>query len=412
MATIAEDYNNPGNIRPPKGVTYEGQVGIGDKGFAIFETPEYGRKALIGDIQHKVQNGLNTPDAFIDKYAPSVDNPEQGRDNYKIHLMEKLGLKSSSDPFPKDSHEKIADAIAEFESGKFNKPKENENLGGDNTAQAQADTSQHPNKTVNTDPNTLPGNEASKLHALEVPAALAGAGVSAGLELGHGAYTIKNNLINQALRQPVNPNKPITRTGLNAYMPSQLPEDLRSMHLSDLENEVTKARQLKDPKAGKVKLRTMSEVQDAIKEVKGSPAERVAKTTSVDPRTGQPKKIYSIKEGSAPIDLAKYKVNPDTPILNKVVGVAKNAKTFVAPQLMKLGSGALGGLGALSSANDFKNEYEKHGLNNWRTIAKGAGTLGGGLMMVPSPWTEIPGAALSAVGMVPDVVDYFSGEDK
>ena len=95
MATIAEDYNNPGNIRPPKGVTYEGQVGIGDKGFAIFETPEYGRQALIGDIQHKVQNGLNTPDAFIDKYAPSVDNSEQGRDNYKIHLMEKLGLKSN-----------------------------------------------------------------------------------------------------------------------------------------------------------------------------------------------------------------------------------------------------------------------------------------------------------------------------
>jgi len=117
MATIAQDYNNPGNLRPPKGVTYEGQIGIGDRGFAIFETPEAGRTALINDIQHKIQNGLNTPDSFLDKYAPEGDNPDDVRDRYKIHLMNHLGLKSSDEPFPKESHEKLADAIAQFESG-------------------------------------------------------------------------------------------------------------------------------------------------------------------------------------------------------------------------------------------------------------------------------------------------------
>jgi hypothetical protein len=117
MATIAEDYNNPGNLRPPKGVTYDGQIGIGENGFAIFETPEFGRKALINDIQHKMKNGLNTPDSFIDRYSPSGDNSEESRDNYKIHLMNQLGLKSSDEPFPENSHEKLADAIAQFEGG-------------------------------------------------------------------------------------------------------------------------------------------------------------------------------------------------------------------------------------------------------------------------------------------------------
>ena len=86
MGTIAQDYNNPGNLRPPKGVTYDGQIGIGDHGFAIFETPEAGKTALINDIQHKVGNGLNTPDSFIDKYSPSGDNTDESRDNYKIYL--------------------------------------------------------------------------------------------------------------------------------------------------------------------------------------------------------------------------------------------------------------------------------------------------------------------------------------
>jgi hypothetical protein len=183
------------------------------------------------------------------------------------------------------------------------------------------------------------------------------------------------------------------------------------MHLTDLENELNSARQLKDPKAPKVKLRTMSEVQNALKEIKGTPAERVAKSTSINPATGQTRKIYTTKEASAPIDLSRYKLNPDTPIMNKVVGVAKGAKDVLAPQVLKIGSGILGGLGAVSSANDFVNEYRKSGsLTDPRVMAKGAGALGGVLMTIPSPWTEIPGAALSAVGMAPDVYDYLTKE--
>ena len=117
MSTLADFNNNPGNIRPPKGVTYEGQIGVDDNGFAIFENKKYGKQALINDVQHKLENGLNTPSAFIDRYAPGGDNSQESRDNYKIHLADKLGLNSTGDPFPEKSHEQIADAIAEFESG-------------------------------------------------------------------------------------------------------------------------------------------------------------------------------------------------------------------------------------------------------------------------------------------------------
>ena len=118
MTSIAEYNNNPGNIRPPKGLTYEGQIGIDDRGFAIFATKEAGRGALLQDIRAKQKQGLNNPNAFIDKYAPaSKENPEEGRDNYKIRMAQHLGLKSTTDPFPEGSEEKIADLIASFEAG-------------------------------------------------------------------------------------------------------------------------------------------------------------------------------------------------------------------------------------------------------------------------------------------------------
>jgi hypothetical protein len=118
MTSVAEYNNNPGNIRPPKGLTYDGQIGIDDRGFAIFATKEAGRGALMQDIRAKQKQGLNNPNSFIDKYAPaSGENPEEARDNYKIRMAQHLGLKSTTDPFPEGSEEKIADLIASFEAG-------------------------------------------------------------------------------------------------------------------------------------------------------------------------------------------------------------------------------------------------------------------------------------------------------
>jgi hypothetical protein len=129
MTSIASYNNNPGNLKP-KGFTYEGQIGLDDQGFAIFATKEAGRSALIQDIRAKQKQGLNNPNAFIDKYTPAMkENPEEGRDNYKIRMAQHLGLKSTTDPFPKGSEEKIADLIATIEGGEAPAPAGKEESG-------------------------------------------------------------------------------------------------------------------------------------------------------------------------------------------------------------------------------------------------------------------------------------------
>jgi len=112
-----ERYNNPGALRPFK-VIYEGQVDVDPDGFAIFETSEAGRRALIKQIETQIKRGENTVDTFLNRYAPpGKENPPANRDNYRVALAEHLGLKSTDQPFPEGSTERIADAITKFESG-------------------------------------------------------------------------------------------------------------------------------------------------------------------------------------------------------------------------------------------------------------------------------------------------------
>jgi len=125
MDNLADYNNNPGNLKPPKGVKYEGQIGVDDRGFAIFENKSFGQRALVNDINIKINRGLDTPEKFIDRYAPAgEENPEDARENYKIKLAASLGLKSTNDPFPKGAAPKIADVIYRFESG--TEPKQEE----------------------------------------------------------------------------------------------------------------------------------------------------------------------------------------------------------------------------------------------------------------------------------------------
>ena len=117
MSTVADFNNNPGNLKPV-GFTYKDQIGVDDRGFAVFATKEAGRNALIQDIQIKQKKGINTPQSFIDKYAPAgSENSEESRDNYKIGMAGHLGLKNTNAPFPEGSAEKIADFITSFEGG-------------------------------------------------------------------------------------------------------------------------------------------------------------------------------------------------------------------------------------------------------------------------------------------------------
>lgn len=220
MSTLAEYNNNPGNLRPPQGVKYEGQIGVDENGFAIFENKDYGRRALINDIEIKLKRGLNSPDKFIDRYAPrGNENPQEAQDNYKLWLAGSLGLESTNDPFPKDSAEKIADAVAQFESGTWGKPPvaapSTEETGSPPTDQQRRD------KLVE-EVKELPGKVAEEFPTA-TRAAFDVAGISLGTQAGRGLEAARQRAAQASadlLRGSAQPIAPAT-----AAPPPPIPTD-------------------------------------------------------------------------------------------------------------------------------------------------------------------------------------------
>jgi hypothetical protein len=212
MTTLAEYNNNPGNIRPAKGVKYEGLLGVDDKGFGIFATPENGQKALIGDLTYKLgKRGIKTPAEFVDVYAPaSEENDEDARDNYKIYIAQKLGLKSTDDPFPENAVSSLAKAVTAFEGGKWQEPS-----GGEKTP-AKADSepspagsseSQYGPTLIGAEPEERGGDDADRdMSALETGAIGSVLGGAAG-----SVYEAKAPVFRMAQRVGLLPGgKPIT----------------------------------------------------------------------------------------------------------------------------------------------------------------------------------------------------------
>lgn len=385
MTTLAEYNNNPGNIRPAKGVKYEGLIGVDDKGFGIFEKPEYGQKALINDIKYKLEKrGLKTPNDFIDVYTPKGDeNEEDGRDNYKIYIAQKLGLKSTNDPIPDDAIEKLAEAITNFEGGKWQEKSE----GKKEEAKGEdAEVGKGEDETVPASSAAGAGENA----VMSVVGGAAGAKLAGSIETGKRALPLLQTLYNKATGSDAYMHRPQSRASLQRYLNSQIAEDLR-IPLKDLEKVA----------GGGKPVRTMSEVQDALANLKGSPSERVAKTVSIDPKTGQPRQIFTTTPGKPAIDLSAYKHTPT--IATRAADQVANAGQVVKgalPSVGRVGVGALGGALAGSQLYDAFNQYQKEGsglhLPSARNAAQFASGAGGALSMLPFGVTQAAGAVLQA----------------
>lgn len=63
--------NNPGNLRP--GDNWQGMIGI-SYNFIVFENILWGIRAMCTDIRTKINNGYNTIEKLIYKYAPPSEN--------------------------------------------------------------------------------------------------------------------------------------------------------------------------------------------------------------------------------------------------------------------------------------------------------------------------------------------------
>ncbi|EAT13383.1 structural protein [Bermanella marisrubri] len=81
--------NNPGNIRSTVSDYWEGQIGT-DGSFAIFESPEFGIRAMGRTLMNYDRlYGLNTVSEIISRWAPSNENNTEA---YIDAVADELGV--------------------------------------------------------------------------------------------------------------------------------------------------------------------------------------------------------------------------------------------------------------------------------------------------------------------------------
>lgn len=425
MDSLSDYNNNPGNLRPPKGITYDGQIGVDDKGFAVFQNKEYGRKALVNDLSYKLRHGVNTPEKFVDKYAPAgKENDEESRENYKLFLASQFGLNSTSDTFPEDGAEKLANAVGAFEGGTWNKPEEDTSKkekpytvpelpkDGESVIADQDKTSEEADTTIS---KPILGTAGAQL----------GAGTTASIETAKKIRPLVTGILAGRGQGPeVKAAQPATRYSMQRYLNSQLPDNIK-LTLSDLEKITGK------------KIRTMSEVQQALKAIQEVKVERTAKPVSVDPRTGMQRKIYSTTPGRPAYDLSAFETKPSGPIRQALAREATAGGEFVksvAPSAGRITLGALGGAGAAMSAYDANELYKKiqsdrekgvvhptvkiagidtgYTEDELRLRSKLMSTAGGALGVLPFGVTQLGGLALSAPELAWSGYEMYKNRDQ
>jgi hypothetical protein len=72
--------NNPGNIRWDKNTTWQGQAkDQTDSEFVVFQSPEWGIRALIRVLLSYKRRGVRTPQQIINRWAPPQGQAQDGR---------------------------------------------------------------------------------------------------------------------------------------------------------------------------------------------------------------------------------------------------------------------------------------------------------------------------------------------
>jgi hypothetical protein len=227
-----------------------------------------------------------------------------------------------------------------------------------------------------------------------------GAHIAGGIETTKQLAPLVPNLINRVSGNTPNPSKPMARWGLQNYLNSQLSPNLK-MPLSELEKV-----------SGGTKIRTMAEVQNALKAIQEVKSQRTPKTVSTNPATGQPRQIFSNTPGRPAVDLSKYERTAN--IFSKAADEASNVGQMVKgalPSVARVGVGALGGALAGSQMYDAFKDYQKEGqglhMPSGRTAAKFASGAGGALATLPFGVTQGAGLVLQAPELAYQASDYY-----
>lgn len=366
----------------PKAVSKKGAIGV----MQLMPDTATGLRVDPHNLDENIEGGLNL-------LKELVSNKKIGNDPYKVLAGYNTSTATRNKFYESGDLSVLPDETINYMekvSGFFGGNLPNV-ATGEGVAEPDKAAEAKPTETVDNEPipsTTTAGADDDTI--MGVVGGATGAKLAASVETGKRALPLIQTLYDKATGSDSYMHRPQSRASLQRYLNSQIADDLR-IPLKDLEKIA----------GGGKPVRTMSEVQDALVNIKGAPSERVAKTASVDPRTGQPRRIYSTTPGKTPIDLSAYKHTPT--LTTRAVDQAVNAGEMVKgalPSVGRVGVGALGGALAGSQLYDaFKEyDYKNKGLRmpTARNAAQFASGAGGALAMLPFGVTQGLGLALQA----------------
>lgn len=105
--------NNPGNIRWDEKTNWLGMVGQDDKGFIVFDTPEYGIRAEAKILKSYARRGVITLENIISTWAPPIENETE---SYIKSVAARTGL-SRFDVVAENNYPLLIEAINYHENG-------------------------------------------------------------------------------------------------------------------------------------------------------------------------------------------------------------------------------------------------------------------------------------------------------
>ena len=87
--------NNPGNIRHNAANPWKGMTGQDDDGFVIFESAQFGIRAMGKIIDSYRNRGIVTLKQIVDTWAPDTEN---NTESYLSHVMQMTGWQAAQMP--------------------------------------------------------------------------------------------------------------------------------------------------------------------------------------------------------------------------------------------------------------------------------------------------------------------------
>lgn len=272
----------------------------------------------------------------------------------------------------------------------------------------------------------VPGGSSDIKPALGVVGGGAGLGAATATETAKKVAPLLPNIVNAMVPgREVNPNLPQSRMSLQRYLNSQIAPNLK-LPLSELEKV-----------SGAGKIRTMSEVQNALRAIQAVEEKKVAKpmVRMVPGRPGVFEETGQFRTSTTPgrpgYDLSKYEMKPTGPVRQAVgreLATVGEVGRAVAPSVGKIALGGLGGASALMSGYDAYElskkieEDKKKGIKHetymgltpdeWRLVSKSAATVGGGLGVMPFGLTQLGGLALSVPELGWSAYDWYKNRGK